>query len=159
VTNRPSARFGWALLAGGCAMLAGALAWGFLEYWTDRPLIVLPIPMAIVVGFAVDRVRPRDIRGPVASAVFAVLGCALGPFVLNMLMGLVHSHATPAFLLSHPANLAGAYLYAVGGRFGALGFLGWLLAAFIAFMIPLSHSIVIIPSGEGDTGTTRPPNA
>lgn len=151
--GRPT-RFGLALLAGGGVMLAGAIAWALYEYTENRLYAPLPLVMGLVVGFAVERARPGDVRGPLSSAVLAVVGCALGPFLLVMLEPVLRAHATLTAVLGHPADLITAYRYAVGGGFGIFGFLAWPVAAFLAFILPFLHSAVARRAAR-DGGASR----
>jgi hypothetical protein len=131
--QRRSERLGLALLAGLTAAIAGAIAWGLFEYSVNHVYELLTVPMGLVVGLSVARTSRPGLRCAATSAVLAVAGCALGPFLLTVFFALGHSHVTLAFLVGHPNDLSTRYPHAVG----TVGFLTWPVAAFLAFMIPL----------------------
>src|SRR6266498_5119968 len=92
--------------------------------------------------------RPRggDLAAAIASAVFAVLGCALGTF-LALIFGLAGAGVRFASILSHLNLVIQAYPHALGG----LTVVFWVIAAVAGFRIPFQSRRrgVPVPAGQG----------
>ena len=132
-TQRPT-RLGQAVLAGIGVAIGGALVWGLIAYLTKHQFSL----MALLIGFAVGTVVVRvagGTRSPglaVVCAVLAVLGCALGSFVAEILV--LAGHGIPASLImAHLDLVLRAYPSTVGG----LGFVFWALGALYGYRIAM----------------------
>lgn len=128
---------GMAVLAGLVVAIACALVWGVISYSTKYQFSI----MAILVGLAVGTVMARIGRGAdpafgIASAVLAVLGCALGSLVAEILV-LNRNGAPLSDILAHMNVVFHFYPSSVGG----LGFLFWVFAALYGYRIGMGGSM------------------
>jgi hypothetical protein len=126
---------GVALACGLGAAIAGAIAWGLIAYFSQRQFSVVAVLMGLAVGSAVARFRSRDPLAAIASAVLAVLGCALGS-LLALIFALAGAGVSMGSILGHLNLIIQAYPHSLGG----LTLLFWLIAAFIGFRIPFSKT-------------------
>jgi hypothetical protein len=127
-------RLGQAVLAGVGVAIAGALVWGLIAYLTKHQFSL----MALIIGFAVATVVVRvagGTRSPglgVICAVLAVLGCALGSLVAEILVLL--GHGVPASVIMANLDLVlRDYPSAVGG----FGFVFWVIGALYGYRIAM----------------------
>lgn len=127
-------RLGQAVLAGIGVAVGGSLVWGLIAYFTKYQFSL----MALVMGFAVATVVVRvagGARSPglaAICAVLAVLGCALGSLVAEVLVLL--GHGIPASVITAHLDLVlRAYPSAVGG----IGFVFWALGAVYGYRIAM----------------------
>jgi hypothetical protein len=129
---------GPAVLAGIGVAVGGSLVWGLIAYLTKYQFSLMALLMGLAIGTVVVRVA-GGARSPglaVACAVLAVLGCALGSFVAEVLALL--GHGIPASLiLAHLDLVLRAYPSAVG----ALGFVFWALGAFYGYRIAMGAPV------------------
>ncbi len=72
---------GLALACGLGAAIGGAVVWGLIAYISRHQFSIVAVLLGLAVGSAVARFRHNDPLAAVASAVLAVLGCALGSFL------------------------------------------------------------------------------
>jgi len=112
-----------ALMAGLGAAVAGAFVWGLVAYLTKHQFSLV----------AVSKFRPGDPAAAAASAVLALLGCALGVF-LALIFTTLGAGIGLATILGHLNVLMGAYPRSVG----LLGVIFWLVAAYLGFRTALS---------------------
>jgi hypothetical protein len=140
-----SATTGLALLAGLGAAIAGAFVWGLVTYLTKHQFSLIAVLVGIVVGNTVGRFRPGNVAAAAASAVLALLGCALGTF-LALVFAALGAGVGLATILSH----LNVILHVYPGSVGALGLLFWLIAAFLAFRAALRR-----PMGRPAGGRPR----
>jgi xanthosine utilization system XapX-like protein len=128
---------GMAVLAGLVVAIACALVWGVISYATKYEFSI----MALLVGLAVGTVMARigRVRTPafgVVSALLAVLGCALGSLVAQIL--LINRDGFPlSYILAHLNVVFQNYPHYVGG----LGFLFWVFAALYGYRIGMGGSM------------------
>ena len=129
---------GKAVLAGIGVAVAGSLVWGLIAYLTKYQFSL----MALVMGFAIATVVVRvagGTRSPglaVACALLAVLGCALGSFMAEVLALL--GHGIPAGVITAHLDLVlRAYPSAVGG----LGLVFWALGALYGYRIAVGAPV------------------
>jgi hypothetical protein len=128
---------GMAVLAGLVVAIACALVWGVISYATKYEFSI----MALLVGLAVGAVMARigRVRTPafgVVSGLLAVLGCALGSLVAEILI--INRHGAPLSLIFAHINLVFQdYPHYVGG----LGFLFWVFAALYGYRIGMGGSM------------------
>lgn len=128
---------GMAVLAGLVVAIACALVWGVIAYSTKYQFSI----MAILVGLAVGTVMARigRVKSPgfaIVSAVLAVLGCALGSLVAEILV--INRHGVPlSKILAHLNIVFRFYPRDVG----VLGFLFWIFAALYGYRIAMGHSM------------------
>lgn len=67
------------LIGGGVAMLAGAIVWGVITYFTEYQIGWMAIGIGFLVGIAVRYFgKGRSAIFGIASAALALLGCVLG---------------------------------------------------------------------------------
>ncbi len=135
-----------ALADGLGAAIAGAFAWGLIAYVSRHQFSVVAVLIGLAVGSAVARLRGGDLAAAIASAVFAVLGCALGTF-LALIFGLAGAGVSFASILSHLNLVIQAYPHALGG----LTVVFWVIAAVAGFRIPFQSRRrgVPVPAGQG----------
>ena len=126
---------GLALVCGLGAAIAGAVGWGLIAYVTKHQFSVVALLIGLAVGSAVARFRAGDPVAAVASAVLAVLSCALGSF-LALVFALAGAGVSVGSILGHLNLVVQAYPHSLGGL--ALAF--WAFAAFAGFRIPLSKA-------------------
>ena len=91
--------------------------------------------MGLAVGSAVARFRHSDPIAAIASAVLAVLGCALGSF-LALVFALAGAGVDVGSILGHLNLIIQAYPHSLG----VLTLVFWLIAAYIGFRIPFSRA-------------------
>jgi hypothetical protein len=123
---------GVALACGLGAAIAGAIAWGLIAYISQRQFSVVALLMGLAVGSAVGRFRAGDLVAAFASALLALLGCALGTF-LALVFALAGAGVSVRSILGHLNLIIQAYPHALGG----LALVFWAIAAFVGFRIPL----------------------
>jgi hypothetical protein len=133
--SRPARRGSMALavLAGLGAAVAGALAWGLVAYLTKHQFSLVAVVIGVAVGGAVGKFRAGDPVAAAASAVLALLGCALGAF-LALVFTTLSAGIGLATILGHLNVLLSAYPHTVG----ILGVIFWLVAAYLGFRTALS---------------------
>ena len=127
-----------AILAGIGVAIAGSLLWGLIAYFTKYQFSLMALLMGFAVGTVVVRVA-GGIRSPglaAACAVVAVLGCALGSLVAEILVLL--GHGIPASLITAHLDLV---LRAYPSSVGALGFAFWGLGAFYGYRIAMGAPV------------------
>ncbi len=122
-----------ALLAGLGAAVAGAFVWGLVAYLTKHQFSLVAVLIGAAVGYAVSKFRPGDPAAAVASAVLALLGCALGVF-LALIFTTLGAGIGLGTILGHLNVLMSAYPRSVG----FLGVIFWLVAAYLGFRTALS---------------------
>ena len=132
--SRPARRASMALavLAGLGAAVAGALAWGLVAYLTKHQFSLVAVVIGVAVGGAVGKFRAGDPVAAAASAVLALLGCALGAF-LALVFTTLSAGIGLATILGHLNVLLSAYPHTVG----ILGVIFWLVAAYLGFRTAL----------------------
>jgi hypothetical protein len=118
------------VLAGFGVAVGGAAVWGLVAYVSKYQFSL----MAVVLGFAVGAVvfraggHSRNTGLAVASAALAVLGCALGSFLAEIMI--LRGHGVPfGLIMSHLDLVMRDYPSAVGG----LGLLFWAIAALYSY--------------------------
>ena len=126
---------GLALACGLGAAIGGAVVWGLIAYISKHQFSIVAVLMGLAVGSAVARFRNNDPLAAVASAVLAVLGCALGSF-LALVFALAGAGVSMGSILGHLNLIIAAYPHSLGG----LTIVCWLIAAFIGFRIPFSKT-------------------
>jgi hypothetical protein len=126
---------GVALVCGLGAAIGGAVVWGLIAYISKHQFSIVAVLMGLAVGSAVARFRNNDPLAAVASAVLAVLGCALGSF-LALVFALAGAGVSMGSILAHLNLIFSVYPHSLGG----LTILFWLIAAFIGFRIPFSKT-------------------
>jgi hypothetical protein len=126
---------GLALVCGLGAAIAGAVVWGLIAYISKHQFSIVAVLMGLAVGSAVARLRNNDPLAAIASAVLAVLGCALGSF-LALVFALAGAGVSMGSILGHLNLIIQAYPHSLGG----LTLVFWLIAAFIGFRIPFSRT-------------------
>jgi hypothetical protein len=122
-----------AVLAGLGAAVAGALAWGLVAYLTKHQFSLVAVVIGVAVGGAVGKFRAGDPVAAAASAVLALLGCALGAF-LALVFTTLSAGIGLATILGHLNVLLSAYPHTVG----ILGVIFWLVAAYLGFRTALN---------------------
>lgn len=122
-----------AVLAGLAAAVTGAFAWGLVAYLTKHQFSLVAVVIGVAVGGAVGKFRAGDPVAAAASAVLALLGCALGAF-LALVFTTLGAGIGLATILGHLNVLLSAYPHTVG----ILGVIFWLVAAYLAFRTALS---------------------
>jgi hypothetical protein len=133
----PRGNVGMAVLAGLVVAIACAVVWGVISYATKYEFSI----MALLVGLAVGAVMARigRVRTPafgVVSGLLAVLGCALGSLVAEILI--INRHGIPlSFIFAHINVVFQDYPHYVGG----LGFLFWVFAALYGYRIGMGGSM------------------
>ena len=133
----PRGNVGMAVLAGLVVAIACAVVWGVISYATKYEFSI----MALLVGLAVGAVMARigRVRTPafgVVSGLLAVLGCALGSLVAEILI--INRHGIPlSFIFAHVNVVFQDYPHYVGG----LGFLFWVFAALYGYRIGMGGSM------------------
>jgi hypothetical protein len=125
-------RLSLALVSGLGAAIAGAFGWGLIAYFSKHQFSVVAVLMGLAVGSAVARFRSGDPVAAAASALLAVLGCALGTF-LALVFALAGAGVSVGSILGNLHLIIRAYPHALGG----LALLFWAVAAFVGFRIPL----------------------
>jgi hypothetical protein len=126
---------GLALVCGLGAAIAGAVVWGLIAYISKHQFSIVAVLIGLAVGSTVARFRTRDPLAAIASAVLAVLGCALGNF-LALIFALAGAGVSVPSILGHLNLIAAAYPHSLGG----ITLLFWAIAAFIGFRIPFSKT-------------------
>ncbi len=126
---------GLALVCGLGAAIGGAVVWGLIAYISKHQFSIVAVLVGLAVGSAVARFRNNDPLAAVASAVLAVLGCALGSF-LALVFALAGAGVSMGSILGHLNLIIQAYPHSLGG----LTIVFWLVAAFIGFRIPFSKT-------------------
>ena len=121
-----------AVLAGLAAAVVGAFAWGLVAYLTKHQFSLVAVVIGVAVGGAVGKFRAGDPVAAAASAVLALLGCALGAF-LALVFTTLGAGIGLATILGHLNVLLNAYPHTVG----FLGVVFWLVAAYLAFRTAL----------------------
>ena len=121
-----------AVLAGLAAAVVGAFAWGLVAYLTKHQFSLVAVVIGVAVGGAVAKFRAGDPVAAAASAVLALLGCALGAF-LALVFTTLGAGIGLATILGHLNVLVNAYPHTVG----LLGVVFWLVAAFLGFRTAL----------------------
>jgi hypothetical protein len=121
-----------AVLAGLAAAVAGAFAWGLVAYLTKHQFSLVAVVIGVAVGGAVGKFRAGDPVAAAASAVLALLGCALGAF-LALVFTTLGAGIGLATILGHLNVLLSAYPHTVG----ILGVVFWLVAAYLGFRTAL----------------------
>jgi hypothetical protein len=125
-------RLALAVLAGLAAAVAGAFAWGLVAYLTKHQFSLVAVVIGVAVGGAVGKFRAGDPVAAAASAVLALLGCALGAF-LALVFTTLGAGIGLATILGHLNVLLSAYPHTVG----ILGVVFWLVAAYLGFRTAL----------------------
>ncbi len=135
--QRPG-RLGQAVLAGIGVAACGSLVWGLIAYFTKYQFSLMALLMGLAVATVVVRVAGGT-RSPglaVTCAVLAVLGCALGSLVAEVLVLL--GHGIPAsVIMAHLDLVLRAYPSAVGG----IGFVFWALGALYGYRIAMGAPV------------------
>jgi hypothetical protein len=128
---------GMAVLAGLVVAIACALVWGVIAYTTKYQFSLGAILVGLAVGSVMARVgRVKSPAFGIASAALAVLGCALGSLVAEILVAL-RGGAPMSWILAHLNAAFHAYPKVVGG----LGFLFWAIAALYGYRIGIGGSM------------------
>jgi hypothetical protein len=130
---------GTAVLAGAGVAVAGAVVWGLIAYLTKYQLSLMAVFLGAAVGAVMFRVGGR-IRNPAlaaAAGVLAILGCALGSLIAQILVLL--SDGIPGSLIMSHLNLV---LRAYPSSVGALGLFFWAIAAIYGYRIALGRPLV-----------------
>jgi MFS family permease len=131
---------GVALACGLGAAIGGAVVWGLIAYISKHQFSIVAVLMGLAVGSAVARFRNNDPLAAVASAVLAVLSCALGSF-LALVFALAGAGVSVGPILGNLHLIIQAYPHALGG----LALLFWAVAAFVGFRIPLRKARRVPP--------------
>jgi len=145
---------GLALTAGLGAAVAGAFGWGLIAYVSRQQFSLVAVAVGLAVGYAVARFRAGDLIAAAASAVLAVIGCALGTF-LALVFALAGAGVSMGSIVGHLDLIASAYPHALGGA--AIAF--WAVAAVVGFRIPLGpprRRAAQPPAGQGAPEQPRP---
>jgi hypothetical protein len=121
-----------AVLAGLAAAVVGAFAWGLVAYLTKHQFSLVAVVIGVAVGGAVAKFRPGDPVAAAASAVLALIGCALGAF-LALVFTTLGAGIGLGTILGHLNVLLSAYPHTVG----ILGVVFWLVAAYLGFRTAL----------------------
>jgi hypothetical protein len=136
---------GMAVLAGLGVAIACALLWGVIAYSTKYQFSLAAILVGLAVGTVMARIgRVKSPAFGIASAAFAVFGCALGSLVAEILVVLRHGWPL-SYVLAHLNVVFREYPKAVG----ALGFLFWVFAALYGYRIAIGGSMRWAWSGRG----------
>jgi hypothetical protein len=130
-SGRPSTAAALAAAAG--VALAGAVLWGLISMLFHVQLSLLGVLIGAGVGVMVARFRPGHRPTIIAGAVIAVLGCALGT-LLGEVLYLLQQHVTMAEILGHLNVVFRDY----PGNVSGLGWLFFAIAAFTAIRVPLN---------------------
>jgi MFS family permease len=125
-------RLALAVLAGLAAAVIGAVAWGLVAYLTKHQFSLVAVVIGVAVGGAVGKFRAGDPVAAAASAILALLGCALGAF-LALVFTTLGAGIGLATILGHLNVLLNAYPHTVG----ILGVVFWLVAAYLGFRTAL----------------------
>jgi len=134
-----------AVLAGLAAAVVGAFAWGLVAYLTKHQFSLVAVVIGVAVGGAVAKFRAGDPVAAAASAVLALLGCALGAF-LALVFTTLGAGIGLGTILGHLNVLLSAYPHTVG----ILGVVFWLVAAYLGFRTALGG--VRRPQSRGAPG-------
>lgn len=143
---------GVALVSGFGAAIAGAFVWGLIAYLAKHQFSVVAVLMGLAVGSAVARFRAGDPVAAAASALLAVLGCALGTF-LALAFALAGAGVSVGSILGNLNLIVRAYPHALGG----LALVFWVFAAFVGFRIPLGKGRRVPPRRGGPPPPPAPP--
>ncbi len=128
---------GMAVLAGLVVAIACALVWGVISYTTKYQFSIMAILVGLAVGTVMARIgRVKTPAFAIVSAALAVLGCALGSLVAEILV--MNRHGAPlSAILAHLSVVFHYYPQAVGG----LGFVFWIFAALYGYRIGMGNSM------------------
>lgn len=122
-----------AVAAGLGVAIVGSVLWGIISYATQHQFSLLALVIGLCVGTVMARVsRVRNPALAIASAAIAVLGCALGSLVAEILV-FVRLGAPLGNVLSNPHIVFHYYPKAVGG----LGFVFWAIAALYGYRVAM----------------------
>jgi len=85
------------LIGGGIAMLAGAIAWGAITYFTQYQIGWMSIGVGFLVGVAIRFFgKGRTLMFGVSGAVLALIGCLLGNLIFYS--GIIAQEESTSFL-------------------------------------------------------------
>lgn len=85
------------LIGGAIAMLAGAIAWGAITYFTEYQIGWMAIGVGFLVGLAIKFFgRGKSMLFGISGAVLALIGCALGNLIFYS--GVIAQEEGAAFL-------------------------------------------------------------
>ncbi|HCK66033.1 MAG TPA: hypothetical protein DHW49_07185 [Anaerolineae bacterium] len=129
------------LIAGGAAMLVGAVIWGAITYFTQYQIGYMSIGLGFLVGIAFRFFgKGHSLMFGLSSAVLSLIGCVLGNFLFYV--GAIAREESTSFievlffLITNPFSVIELFTIAFDFR----DLLFYALAAYVGFRVALDNS-------------------
>lgn len=129
------------LIAGGVAMLVGAVIWGAITYFTEYQIGYMSIGLGFLVGIAFRFFgKGHSLMFGLSSAVLSLIGCVLGNFLFYV-GAIAREQATSYlevlfYLITNPFAVIELFTLAFDFR----DLLFYALAAYVGFRVALDKS-------------------